>query len=133
VDEYAARFEGHCGEIEQAHTSAIARLKAYGRIYADSIRDGHLCLCGMLATELSVLPGEVPNRVRAFFSAQTGWLQRTIAAGQTRGELSKRRSAKQGAEHVLGTLQGSMLLGWVNRDPKSVERATAELLISLES
>jgi TetR/AcrR family transcriptional regulator, transcriptional repressor for nem operon len=133
VEEYTARFEGACAEIESRHDSAVNRIRAYGKIYAESIRGGHLCLCGMLATELSVLPGDVPERVRAFFSAQLEWLQRTIAMGQARGAFSKQRSAKHGAEHVLGTLQGSMLLGWVSSDPKAVERAVEALLLFLKS
>ncbi len=133
VDEYIARFERACADIESTHDSAVKRLELYGDVYAQSLRGGHLCLCGMLATELSVLPDGVPERVRAFFSAQIAWLQQAIAMGQTRGELSRRRSAKQSAEFVLGTLQGAMLLGWVGKDHRGVERAVDELLISLKS
>lgn len=133
VDEYVVRFEGVCTDIEQTDESSLKRLKLYGNVYAESLRGGHLCLCGMLATELSVVPDGVTDRVRAFFSAQLAWLQQTIAAGQRRGELSKRRSPKQSAEFVLGALQGAMLLGWVGQDPKAVERTVDELLASLKA
>jgi TetR/AcrR family transcriptional repressor of nem operon len=133
VDEYAARFEALCAAIDDGHEAAVDRLKAYGTIYEESLGGGHLCLCGMLATELLVLPDGVPDRVRAFFSAQTAWLERTIAAGQTRGELNKRRTPHAGAEHAFATLQGAMLLGWVGKDPSGVARAVEELLTSLRA
>jgi TetR/AcrR family transcriptional regulator, transcriptional repressor for nem operon len=133
MDNYIARFGIICESIEQANPTASNRMKAYGKVYAESLSDGRLCLCGMLATELSVLPDQVAERVRSFFTTQLKWLQRIIAAGQAVGELNRRRSAKQAAEHTLSTLQGSMLLAWATgRDPKIVSRATDDALQLLQ-
>jgi TetR/AcrR family transcriptional regulator, transcriptional repressor for nem operon len=128
VDEYVARFARVCATIDADHASATTRLTAYAAVYADSVRSGMLCLCGMLATELSVLPEDVAERVRGFVAAQFNWLQTVVAAGQAQGELSTRRTAKQLAEYVLASLQGAMLLGWTTRDPKVISRTIAECL-----
>ena len=131
---YVQRFISALENLDRSIAEPRKRLLAYAQLFQETYNNNrHLCLCGMLATELSVLPDGVPERVRAFFSAQIAWLQQAIAMGQTRGELSRRRSAKQSAEFVLGTLQGAMLLGWVGKDHRGVERAVDELLISLKS
>jgi TetR/AcrR family transcriptional regulator, transcriptional repressor for nem operon len=132
VDNYSARFEQLCGVIETEHRSAPSRLLAYGALYAESLKRGHLCLCGMLASELAVLPSDVALRVRTFFAAQLKWLQRVIAAGQAAAELGKLRSAKDAAESTFAVLQGAMLLGWTTGDVKVVNRASAESFLALQ-
>jgi TetR/AcrR family transcriptional regulator, transcriptional repressor for nem operon len=133
VNDYIARFEQVSIAIDSLSQSFPNKLRAYGAVYAESIKGGLLCLCGMLATELTVLPDEVAERVRAFFSAQLKWLRSAIAEGQKRGDFSPKRTAKQGAETTLSMLQGAMLLAWATREPKLVSRATDDIILLLSS
>jgi TetR/AcrR family transcriptional regulator, transcriptional repressor for nem operon len=133
VNDYITRFEQVCADIDRSSQSSSNRLKAYGAVYATSIRDGLLCLCGMLATELTVLPDEVADRVRAFFSAQIKWLRSIIAEGQKRGEFNQARKVKQAADTTLSALQGAMLLAWATHEPKLVSRTTDDILLLLSA
>ena len=56
VEDYIARFRDLLADIGTAEPTALGRLERYGQIYEASVRDGMLCLCGMLATEAQVLP-----------------------------------------------------------------------------
>jgi TetR/AcrR family transcriptional regulator, transcriptional repressor for nem operon len=133
VSDYIARFERVCASIDGTSQSSPNKLKAYGTVYAESIKGGLLCLCGMLATELTVLPDEVADCVRAFFAAQLKWLRSTIAVGQKRGEFNLQRTARQASETTLSALQGAMLLAWATREPKLVSRATDDILLLLNA
>jgi TetR/AcrR family transcriptional repressor of nem operon len=131
VDDYVARFRDLLAAIEAEEATAPGRLTLYARIYQDAVRDGMLCLCGMLATEAEVLPEEVRRRVGGFFTAQLRWLEGVIAAGAAAGELVPRLTPRRAAEHLLATLQGATLLAWGMRDPAPVARAAEDLLATL--
>src|SRR2546425_2574803 len=56
IRRYASRFAEALGEIDGRSSDAPAKLDAYAAIYADVLRDGRMCLCGMLAADYETLP-----------------------------------------------------------------------------
>lgn len=128
VDEYRARFRALLADIERDHPEVPARLRAYGALYAEGLREGMLCLCGMLASDAAALPEALRTATRAFFTEQLEWLARAAAAGQRARALRAGRSPAAVAEHLLGALQGGSLLGWALGDPGVVERALEDAL-----
>src|SRR3712207_4553843 len=74
IDRYAARFADALRAIDEREGDAEARLEAYAGIYADVLRDGRMCLCGMLAAEYETLPQPMRDAVLRFFDENDTWL-----------------------------------------------------------
>jgi TetR/AcrR family transcriptional repressor of nem operon len=131
VEDYIARFRDLLAAIEQDRPDSQDRLAAYAALYEASVRQGMLCLCGMLATETAILPAEMRGRIRIFFADQLAWLERVLAEGAAAGRLDPGGPPRRAAEHVLATLQGASLLAWGLGTPDLVARAAEDLLASL--
>ena len=131
VDAYVERFRDTLQIIDGQEPTAYGRLSRYGDIYVQSVHDGMICLCGMLASEINVLPDDVRRGVRAYFSEQLRWLMKVMSQGVTNGEVTFPTTVENSAEHFLSTLQGSSLVAWGMNDPVIVQRAKEALLTSL--
>jgi len=127
TDEYVERFETLLATIAREEHGALGRIQRYGAVYEASLREGMLCLCGMLATEIQVLPDEVRSGIRRFFTQQIAWLTRVLDEGVARGELRLNGRTGPAAERIFAALQGATLVAWGMGDPSVVARATAAL------
>lgn len=90
---------------------ASKKLELYAGLFQAALEDGlRMCLCGMLASELTTLPEVVQSEVRAFFAEQQAWLAKVLDEGRKADVLrfTGRPTAK--AEEVLASLEGAMLL-----------------------
>lgn len=131
VDNYTGQVRELLASIESAEPTSLARLRAYGTIYVSSVRQGSLCLCGILSAEAVVLPRPLQDRLRVFFRDQISWLERVLAGGLAKDELQLPHSPLRSAEHLLSTLQGSSLVGWAMRDHKIISRAIDDALTGI--
>jgi TetR/AcrR family transcriptional repressor of nem operon len=131
--EYAARFAVMLDAIDRDEADASARIRRYASVYEASVRDGMLCLCGMLVTEIHVLPDEVRAGVRRFFAQQLAWLTRVLAEGAARGELRLASAPETASERILSALEGATLVAWGMGDPGVVARATTDLIATLKA
>lgn len=131
TSDYAERFEALLDEIDRDEADVLARIQRYASIYEASVRDGMLCLCGMLGTEIHVLPDAVRAGVRRFFAQQLTWLTRVLADGAARGELRLAGTPEDAAERTLSVLEGATLVAWGMGDAGVVARATADLMATL--
>jgi TetR/AcrR family transcriptional repressor of nem operon len=129
--DYAERFAAQLEKIDQSEANALARIASYAGLYEASVRDGMLCLCGILVTEIQVLPEEVRTWVRRFFAQQLTWLNRVLAEGAARGEVKLAGKPEVAAERVLAVLEGATLVAWGIGDPGVVARATSDLIATL--
>lgn len=129
--EYAERFAALLDKIDRDDADALLRLQSYASIYEASVRDGMLCLCGMLVTEIHVLPEEVRAGVRRFFVQQLSWLTRVLAEGAARVELKLVGKPEAAAERILSGLEGATLVAWGMSDPAVVARATANIIATM--
>jgi TetR/AcrR family transcriptional regulator, transcriptional repressor for nem operon len=130
--DYIHRFSLLLDGIDRAETHALARIDQYASIYEASVKDGMLCLCGMLVTEIHVLPEEVRVGVRRFFAQQLTWLVRVLAEGAARGELKLVGKPETSAERILAVLQGATLVAWGMGEPGLVARARRDLSATLK-
>jgi TetR/AcrR family transcriptional regulator, transcriptional repressor for nem operon len=80
--------------------------KVFGRIAGDGRR---VCLCGMLAAELDVLPEKVRDAVQAFFKANENWLAKVLAEGETQDTLDAGGKPEAAARALYSAFQGSLL------------------------
>jgi TetR/AcrR family transcriptional repressor of nem operon len=94
-----------------------------------------MCLCGVLAAEMSSLPERVAQGVRAFFSENEHWLAGVLARGRSSGELQFSGTAERMAEAVFASLEGALMSAWTFKDENriaAVGKLVVESLLSEE-
>lgn len=130
VARYRVVFRGKLEEIDRKTDDSRRRLRDYAQLYLDAMRDDdRMCLCGMLASDIATLPGEVRRGVVDFFADNEAWLAKTLDEGRKAGTLSFKGSAKSEAQFLLTGLQGAMLVARTYGDAARL-RATAHQLLA---
>src|ERR1700733_430892 len=66
ITRYASRFTELLAGIDTSGASPQGRLAAYANLYAQVLRQGRMCLCGMLAAEYQTLPQPMQEAVTGF-------------------------------------------------------------------
>ena len=128
IDRYAERFLHALAKVDGHRPDAIAKLRAYARLYADVFRDDRMCLCGMLAADYATLPPPMRARVVRFFDDNEAWLARVLEEGRKAGSIRFRGAARGVARTLIAGLEGAMLVSRPYGDVKRF-RDAAELLI----
>jgi TetR/AcrR family transcriptional repressor of nem operon len=131
VRRYADRFTRGLQEVDARSVDARTKLDAYARIYADVLRDGRMCLCGMLAAEYRTLPDPMREAVVRFFEDNEAWLEAVLERGKADGQLRYEGSALEVAEAIVSSLEGAMLVARPHDDVARFEHAAARLLEGL--
>lgn len=131
VKAYTQRFSERLDEIETRSDGAMERLRAYGSLYREAVAAGHACLCGVLASEVAILPESLQGAVRQFFRLQLRWLERSLKDGESAGSLRRSIQPRQEARTILATLQGAMFVALSLEEPAAFDQALAGLLKGL--
>jgi TetR/AcrR family transcriptional repressor of nem operon len=132
VDAYTSSFAVQLDEIGKETADPIERLSRYAALYREGLARKEACLCGVLASEISILPDRVQNGVRRFLSLNLRWLEETLKDGRGGGlksDIQPRREART----VLSALQGALIIGLSTRDPTAFDETVEGLLASLRS
>ncbi|HEY7116063.1 MAG TPA: TetR/AcrR family transcriptional regulator [Tepidisphaeraceae bacterium] len=133
VDRYRALFAAGRTAIDEKGSSPARRLKQYVEVVRGAFRHtGRMCLCGVLAAEMSSLPERVARSVRAFFSENEEWLAAVLAAGRTAGELRFEGTAGHAAEALFATIEGALMSAWTFKDQGRIDRVARLIFESLE-
>jgi TetR/AcrR family transcriptional regulator, transcriptional repressor for nem operon len=61
VAAYTERFSEQLGRIDAETGEVVERVRAYARLYREGLDAGQGCLCGVLASEVAVLPTRGQN------------------------------------------------------------------------
>ncbi len=129
LERYTRRFQDALARISRRQISPAEQLRAYARLYEDVLREGRLCLCGILAAEYQTLPGPMREKVVAFFAENEAWLAKLLAVGRERGELRFAGDPRDVAMAITCGLEGTLLVartfGGVARF-----RAAAEIVLA---
>jgi TetR/AcrR family transcriptional regulator, transcriptional repressor for nem operon len=128
VERYGQRFGAALGRIRETGLPAARQLAKYVQLYADVLRNGRLCLCGMLAAEYSTLAEPMRRAIRGFFEGNEAWLAGLLESGRQAGELAFDGAAAEAANALTCTLEGAMLLARSYGDPARFETAAGRLL-----
>jgi TetR/AcrR family transcriptional regulator, transcriptional repressor for nem operon len=131
ITRYTSRFGEALEAIDARHDAAPAKLEAYARIYADVLRQGRMCLCGMLAADYDTLPDAMRRAVVAFFDASERWLVRVLEQGSTEGTLEFMGSPRDVAQSIVSGLEGALLIARPYHDVSRFEAAADRLLAGL--
>jgi TetR/AcrR family transcriptional repressor of nem operon len=133
VEVYAAEFGKLLDQIHARTPDPIERLKRYAGLYKDGLSRGEGCLCGVLASEISILPSRVQTQVRRFFALNLRWLEATLRDGVARGDLRPGLSPAREAHTILSALQGATFVALSMHQPASFDQALAGLLAGLRA
>ena len=132
VEVYTERFTQALADIAAATAAAPDRLDAYAGLYRSGLHAGQGCLCGVLASELNVLPDRIRAGVRRFFDLNADWLEGVIAAGQSNGCFRSELDARSQAMAVLAALEGAMLIGRALGSIEAFDAAAGASLMGLQ-
>lgn len=119
VRDYTSVFEDKLKEIEIRHTSVSDRLEALIDEFEAVLADGEICLCGMLASEVTNLDATTKQALGGFFRLLESWLLATVA--KSRVGIPGLNKA-QLASVLLSGMEGALLM---DRVDQGVERLTA--------
>jgi TetR/AcrR family transcriptional regulator, transcriptional repressor for nem operon len=125
VDQYIDLFGQALTEISRRNLSPFDALQAYANIYRSSLEQGWACLCGMLASEVEVVPTRVAMGVRRFMAQSQQWLTELISAGVRDGEFAVGADPIARAATFLSICQGALLVSRAMQSPASFEQAIA--------
>ena len=128
IGRYAARFSDALDVIDDELPDALAKLVAYGNLYAAVLREKRLCLCGMLAAEFHTLPEGMREAVLAFFDTNEKWLAHVLREGREAGALRFGGTPEGAARMIVGGLEGAMLVARPYDDVARFEEVVQQLL-----
>jgi TetR/AcrR family transcriptional regulator, transcriptional repressor for nem operon len=131
IARYAERLTDALAAIDAHAAEAPAKLDAYTGLYTDVLREGRMCLCGMLAAEHETLPTPIRGAVVAFLDENESWLERVLEQGRSDGSLRFNGTAKATARSILSGLEGSMLVARSRGEIESFQTGAALLLKGL--
>ncbi|MTV40938.1 TetR/AcrR family transcriptional regulator [Duganella radicis] len=111
VRRYRESAENGIKNLEHGIPHPMDQLRAYVQYWETCITDASapFCVCALLASELPILPDEVAQEIRAYFSFLSGWLTSVLERGVQRGVITLRDSARVEAEAFMATVHGAML------------------------
>ena len=131
VDQYIEQFAQSLQAIDlQLHTTHSA-LHAYAQLYRNSVTKGWGCLCGMLASEVDVIPPAISAGVRRFMTLNLDWLGKVIALSPRRARVGNSPSIQ--AEMILSICQGALLVARAMQSPDSFDHAVSGVLVAFGS
>jgi TetR/AcrR family transcriptional repressor of nem operon len=131
IERYTTSFADVLSKIESSGLDAKVQLRQYVQVYGDVLAAGRLCLCGMLAAEVTTLPDLMQQAIRKFFDENEVWLKRVLEAGRHAKTLTFDGDASEVAGVLTAGLEGAMLLARSYGDTKRFSTAASRLLEDL--
>ena len=131
IERYTSSFGAALSKIESSGLDATAQLRQYVQVYGDVLSDDRLCLCGMLAAEVTTLPDLMQSAIRKFFDENEVWLKRVLEGGRRAKTLTFDGDATEVAGVLTAGLEGAMLLARSYGDTTRFSTAAARLLDDL--
>lgn len=132
VVRYTTRFGQRLRELDAESGPARAKLDRYAGIYSEVLRQGRMCLCGVLAAEFGTLSAGMQAAVADFFDQNEAWLSLILEQGRAEGEIRFSGPAAATARMIISGLEGAMLLAVAYRDPDRFTTTAARLLATLD-
>jgi TetR/AcrR family transcriptional repressor of nem operon len=117
TERYTDRFLEALGDPDRFADARSAVTRYVDSFRGALVRDGKLCLCGVLGAEIGGLPTEVGKHTRIFFERNIEWLSRALIASSA----VRAARAKADATHILAALEGALILSMSLRDDSLFE------------
>lgn len=110
VAAYTERFCERLDAIAAAGGGRERQIQAYADIYREALRADQACLCGMLASEVSVLPERVRVGVTRFFDRNIRWLEQVLGLARDGKAKTADPKVHEQAVGILSALQGGLFV-----------------------
>jgi TetR/AcrR family transcriptional regulator, transcriptional repressor for nem operon len=133
IRRYAERFERALAEIDEEEDDPRAKLQAYVKLYETVLRQGCMCLCGMLAADSETLPAEMRNQLKRFFDGNEQWLAVVLDKGRKAKQFEFSGRPTEHARLLVGSLEGAMLVARSYAEISRFTSAAGRLLASMET
>ncbi|MEL7022210.1 MAG: TetR/AcrR family transcriptional regulator [Pseudomonadota bacterium] len=108
VDKYTLGFSEALDAIDRKHKSVSSRLMAFARIFEDTLANGELCLCGMMASEVDELDQQTKASLQRFFREAERWLVKTLESQPD--EVVSPLPPNELAKILMSGLEGAILI-----------------------
>ncbi len=108
IEKYSREFFSALESISQADSDPKIQLRSFVQLFENVLNDERLCLCGMLAAEVSTLSEENRALLTRFFTQAEDWLYQLFE--QHKQQLIIATPPKQLAKIILSSLEGAMLI-----------------------
>lgn len=132
VSRYRENFMAALAGIVEESENARRRLRRYVALWTQALRDkDRMCLCGMMAAEITTLPRIVRMEITRFFDENEAWLVRVLNLGRNDKVLRFDGSAEVEARLLTMGLEGAMLIARSYGDIHRFEEIAERLLLGL--
>lgn len=131
IERYDRRIQEALAEIGRSGAGAAEKIRAYVQIYSEVLRDHRMCMCGMLAAEISTLPKAMRSALDRYFEQNERWLAGVLEEGRAEGSLHFSGSAADMAQFLIASLEGAMMLARSHGGMARFDAATRRLLAQL--
>jgi len=131
VEAYTDAFAGELDRISARTDDVVKRLRAYAGLYREGLAAGKGCLCGVLASEVAVLPRRIQAGVRRFFDLNLRWLEQILRDARAGGALRPATKPQHEAKTILAALQGATFVSLSLQDPSAFDQVVTGLLKGL--
>jgi TetR/AcrR family transcriptional regulator, transcriptional repressor for nem operon len=119
IDRYSDKLSVALGQVDLAHATVEEHLQRLCNCYRAAVQnDGMICLGCMLGAESKDLPDAVSEAARRFFKRLLNWIE---------SALGDRGDAPTLAIHIIGALQGTMILAVTLKRPELMDEAADRL------
>jgi TetR/AcrR family transcriptional regulator, transcriptional repressor for nem operon len=119
VDHYSDKLAAALGLVDLTQATVEDHLQRLCDCYRAAVQhDGMICLGCMLGAESKDLPDAVSAAARRFFTRLLAWIE---------SALGDRADADTLAPHIIGALQGTMILAVTLKRPELMDKAADRL------
>ena len=108
ITNYSEQFQQHLQEIEGSEETLIAKLGRFIDIFEGVIDSGKLCLCGIMAAEVSTLDDDNRALLARYFSDAESWLDAQLSADRDQIRCDLETSLL--AQVMMSGLEGAILI-----------------------
>jgi len=128
VSRYRGAFLGALENIEARGDATPHIIESYTGLYGSVLRRGRMCMCGMLAADVSTLPKPMRESIAGFFAENEKWLTRVLTEGTRRREISFEGTPASMASFFVSSLEGAMLVARGSNNPELFDAAVRQLM-----
>jgi len=132
VARHRENFAAALALLEGSSTDARRLLRDYVALWTGVLRNrDRMCLCGMMAADITTLPKSIREEIRRFFDENEVWLVRVLKAGRKARTLQLTASPEVEARLLTMGLEGAMLVARSYGELRRFEEIAARLLAGL--
>ena len=129
IRRYKESFNTCLLNIAAEKKSWVDKISAYVKLYEHVLHDDKLCLCGMLASDIEILPIELKIEIQHFFSDNVAWLSKILVSQHI--AMPKKR-LNHVSWQIISSLQGGIMMARMFEKREIFSSAAEELINSLK-